>query len=137
MRKEILSAWEHSRNGRLEKEKYQVYEKKLTFNITYHPAFQNFRFMIYELHILLTLNKEHKKIFPNVPVVGFGNGKSLKDYFVRAKLLKLEDGGICEPCRKKTCLICDSISTLATFTTEVCKETFKIQKTTSKKCNTY
>ena len=85
MRKEILSAWEHSRNGRLEKEKYQVYEKKLTFNITYHPAFQNFRFMIYELHILLTLNKEHKKIFPNVPVVGFGNGKSLKDYVVTAK----------------------------------------------------
>ena len=86
--------------------------------------------MIKELHILLTLNKEHKNIFPNVPVVGFGNGKSFKDYFVRAKLPKLEESGICEPCRKKTCLVCDSISTTATFTAEVCKETFKIQKAT-------
>ena len=30
-----------------------------------------------ELHILLTPNKEHKKVFPDVPVVGFWNGKSL------------------------------------------------------------
>ena len=29
---------------------------------------------------------------------------------------------------KKTCLICDSISTATTFTTEACQETFKIQK---------
>ena len=29
---------------------------------------------------------------------------------------------------KKTCLVCDSISTTATFTTEACQETFKIQK---------
>ena len=83
--KQILSAWKHSRNGRLEKEKQQITEKKLTFNITYYQAFQNVRFMIKELHILLTLNKEHTKIFPNVPVVGFGNGKSLKDYVVTAK----------------------------------------------------
>ena len=86
--------------------------------------------MIKELHILLTLNKEHKKIFPNVPVVGFGNGKSLKDYVVTAKWPKLEESGICEPCGKKTCLVCDSISTAATFTAEVRKETFKIQKAT-------
>ena len=29
---------------------------------------------------------------------------------------------------KKTCLVCDSISTTTTFTTEACQETFKIQK---------
>ena len=28
---------------------------------------------------------------------------------------------------KKTCLVCDSISTATTFTTEACQETFKIQ----------
>ena len=42
-----------------------------------------------ELHILLTPNKEHKKLFPNVPVIGFRNGKNLKDFLVRAKLPNL------------------------------------------------
>ena len=40
-----------------------------------------------KLHILLTPNKEHKKVFPNVPVIGFLNGKSLKDFLVREKLV--------------------------------------------------
>ena len=40
-----------------------------------------------KLHILLTPNKEHKKVFPNVPLIGFRNGKSLKDFLVREKLV--------------------------------------------------
>ena len=63
-----------------------------------------------------------------MPVVGFQNGKSLKDYLVRAKLPKFDKSGRCEPCGKKTCLVCDSISTTTTFTTEACLETSKIQK---------
>ena len=53
--------------------------------------------------MLLAADKEHKKVFPDVPVVGFCNGKSLKDY-----------------------LVCNSIRTTTTFTTEAC-EVFKIQ----------
>ena len=45
--------------------------KKVTFNITYYPAFQNVRTIMEELHILLTPNKEHRKAFPDVPGVGF------------------------------------------------------------------
>ena len=63
-----------------------------------------------------------------MPVVGFWNGKSLEGYLVRAKLPKLGESGRCEPCGKKTCLVCDSISTTTTFTTKACQETFKIQK---------
>ena len=59
-------------------------EKKLTFNITYYPAFQNVRNIIEKLHMLFTPNKEHKKAFPDVPLVGFRNGKSLKNYLVTA-----------------------------------------------------
>ena len=127
IRKQILSAREHSRNDLLEKEKQQMPEKKLTFNITYNPAFQNVRSIMEELHILITPNKEHK-VFPDMPIVGFRNGKSLKDYLVRAKLSKLEESGRCEPCGEKTCLVCDSVCTTTTFTTEACQETFKIQK---------
>ena len=63
-------------------------ERKLTFNITYYPAFRNIRSIMEELHILLT--QEHKKVFADVPLVGFRNGNSLKDYLVRAKLSKLD-----------------------------------------------
>ena len=57
-----------------------------------------------------------------MPVVGFWDGKSLKDYLVRARLPKLVESGRCEPCGKKTCLVCDSISSITTFTTEACKK---------------
>ena len=102
-------------------------EQKLTFNITYYPVFQNVRAIMEELHILLTPNKDYKKVFLNVLVVGFWDGQSLKNFLVRATLPKLNGSGRCEPCGKKTCLVCNSISTASTFTAEVCQENFKIQ----------
>ena len=53
------------------------------------------------LHILLTPNKEHKKVFTNVLVIGFRNGKSLKDNLVRAILSILNERGRCDLCGKK------------------------------------
>ena len=76
-------------------------EKKLTFNITHYPAFQNVKRISEELHILLTPNKEQRKVFPDVPVVGFRIGKSFKVYLVRTKLSRLEESGKCETCGKK------------------------------------
>ena len=73
-----------------------------------------------ELHILLTPDKEHKVVFPQIYVVGLWNGKSLKDYLLRAKLPKLKESGRCEPCGKNACLVCNSISTTTTCTTESC-----------------
>ena len=128
IRKQILNTQKHSRNDLLEKKRQQISEKKLKFNITFCAVFQNVIMSIMEeLHILLTPNKEHKKVSPDVPVVGFWNDKSRKDYLIRANLSKLEESGRCEPILKN-CLVCDSISSTATFTTEACKETFKIQK---------
>ena len=54
------------------------------FNITYYPAFQNTKTTLEEFQILLAPNKEHQKVFSNVPIVGFRNEKSLKDHVVRA-----------------------------------------------------
>ena len=101
IRKQILRAQEHSRNDLLEREKPKMSEQKLTFSITYYPAFQNVRTIMEELHILLTPNKEHMKVFPNVPVIGFQNGKSLEDFLARATLPKLNESGRCEPYGKK------------------------------------
>ena len=119
IRKQILRAREHLRNDLLEREKQHMYEQKLTFNITYYPVFQNVRAITEELHILLTPNKEHKKVFPNVLIIGFRNGKSLKDFSVRATIPKLNRSGRFEPCEEKTCLLSDSIGTATTFTTEL------------------
>ena len=117
--KQILRAREHLRIDLLEREKPKMSEQKLTFNITYYPTFQNVRAIMEELHILLTPNKEHK-VFPNVPLIEFRNGKSFKDFLVKATLSKLNESGRCEPCGKKTCLVFDFISTATTFTTEAC-----------------
>ena len=68
-------------------------QKKLTFNITYYPVFQNVRNILQELHILLTPDEEHKKAFQDIPVVGFRNGKGVKDHLVRAKLPNVEIAG--------------------------------------------
>ena len=76
IRKQILRAREHSRKDLLEKEKTETSEPKLTFNTTYYPVFQNIRNTLQELHLLLAPDKEHKKVFPDVPVVGFRNGKN-------------------------------------------------------------
>ena len=40
IRKQILRARGHSRNGLLKREKPQMPEQKLTFNIIYYPAFK-------------------------------------------------------------------------------------------------
>ena len=60
------------------REKTETFEPKLTFNITYYPVFQNIRNILQELHLLLAPDKKHKKVFPDVRVAGFRNGKSLK-----------------------------------------------------------
>ena len=97
IRKQILRARKHSRRDLLEREKAKTFEPRLTFNIAYYPVFQDIRNLSQELHLLLAPDKEYKKVFPDVPVVGFRNGKSLKDYLVRAAPPKTNETGRCEP----------------------------------------
>ena len=127
IRKQILGARELSRKDLLEREKAETSKPKLTFSITHYPVFPNIRNILQELHLLLASDKEHKKVFLNVPVVGFRNGKNFKDYLVRAAQPKTIETGRCELYGKKTCLACNSIRTTATFTTEACGEFLKFR----------
>ena len=70
----------------------------LDVNITYYPVFKNIRNILQKLHLLLAPDKQHKMVYPDVPVVGLRNGKSLKDYLVTAALPKSNETGRCEPC---------------------------------------
>ena len=115
------------RSSRTFQERRPSKRKIKDFNITYYPIFQNIRNLLQELDFLLPADKEHKKVFSDVPVVGFRNGKSLNGYLVRAVLLKTNETRRCEPCGRKTCLVCNSIRTTTSFTTEACGEVFKVQ----------
>ena len=42
-----------------------------------------------ELHLLLVCDKQHSKAFFDLPVIEFCNGKSFKNFLVRAALLKI------------------------------------------------
>ena len=72
----------------------------MTKLITYYPVFKNIRIILEELHILLTPDKKHRKVFTDIPRIGFENGKSLKDHLVWSVLLKTDDpcGGKRLPC---------------------------------------
>ena len=86
--KQILRVREHFRKDLLAREKAKTFQAETNVYITYYLVFQNIRNISQELHSLLAPDKEHKKVFPDVLVVGFRNGKSLKDYLARAALPK-------------------------------------------------
>ena len=78
VRTQILKAISESRDSLLERGNTKTSDSKLIFNTTYYPAFQNVRSILAELQILLAPDKEHKKVFPELSIKGFRNGKSLK-----------------------------------------------------------
>ena len=128
VRKQILRAREHSRESLLKIVKRESDQNKLRINITYYPVFENVRNILQELHIFLTPDKEHNKVFQDIPVAGFRNGKkSLKYHLVRVKLLNVEITGRSKSCGEGNCQVCDFICDTDTFSTKACGETIKIQ----------
>ena len=60
---------------------------RLAVTLTYHPSIKNFQSVLNEAHILLTPNKEHRKVFGDKPpMIGWRKPKSLKDHLVSAKI---------------------------------------------------
>ena len=56
------------------------------------------------LHLLLTLDQEHQKVFHKVLIIGFQRAKCLKDILARAKILPVKKNeGCCGPCKKSRC----------------------------------
>ena len=83
-----------------------------------------------ELQILLAPGKEHQKVLPKVPIVGFRKWKSLKEHLVRALLPIHNQNFGNEPCGKRNCQVCQFIVNTDTLTTDpiTTDETFKINK---------
>ena len=93
VRKEILKAWSHSRETLLNQEKMSRNDDRVTFNITYYPVFKDIRIVLEEFLILLAPDEQHRKVFTDIPRIGFKNGKSLKDHLKRSVLPKIDVAG--------------------------------------------
>ena len=76
VRSQILKARKFSRKELLEKEQPKNNNNKVVLNVTYHPSFSNLKHTLRDIHLLLTPDKEHEKVFSTVPIVGFKKGKS-------------------------------------------------------------
>ena len=113
---------------------------KLVFNFTYHPAYFTYhpklKHILSNINLLLTSNAHHRKVFPEVPIVGFKRGKSLKDLLVRAKVSveKETDGKSCG-CQEKHCELCNFLEEKNTFINKEGSDTYKIREGLYLNCN--
>ena len=82
VRKQILKARAFSRDTLLDKTKEVRNSDRLVLTLTYHPSIKNFQNVLNEVHILVTPNKEHHKVFGYKPMIGWRKPKSLKNHLV-------------------------------------------------------
>ena len=116
MRGQIVKARKFSRSEVLNKRNRVGNNSRFVFNITYHPVLSKLKNVLSEIHLLLTPDREHGKVFENIPIVGFRRAKSLKDILVRAKVAPIEKKkGCCRSCGVTRCEICKHVVTTETF----------------------
>ena len=84
--------------------------------------------ILFKIHLLSTSDREHRKVFENVPIIGFKKEKSLKDILVRAKVTPLKtEKGFCGPCNKPRCEICKHITKTHQFESSSTKRIYSIR----------
>ena len=127
---QIRRACNFDRNDLLTKEK-PTKKGVLSLNIEYNPAFSNLSKTLNELKCILQGDEQHRKVFSDTPLVGFSNGKSLKNILVRAVLPKTnlsEDQKGSRKCGKAKCEVCKNLITTNEFTSTKTGEKFEIRK---------
>ena len=130
VRKQILKARPFSRDTLLDKVKEVRNNDRPVLTLTYHPSIKNFENVLNEAHILLTPNKEHRKVFGDKPpMIGWRKPKSLKDHLVSAKIkCEPSSGNKSAPCCRSRYQICPFIEETKTFQNKDKSETFDIRK---------
>ena len=82
----------------------------------YHSVFSKLKNVLSEIHLLLTQDREHGKVFEKVPIIGFRRAKSLKDILVRGTVAPLEKKkGCCRSCWGTRYEICKHVVITETF----------------------
>ena len=98
VREEMLRARAVPRDALLEKVNNQVKQNNIIFSITYYSVFRDVRKILKELHVILASEDEHKKAFPDVPMIDFKNNKNLKAHLLRLHLPDLDKVDQSKPC---------------------------------------
>ena len=130
VRRQILKARAFSRDTLLDKTEEVRNSDRLVLTLTYHPSIKNFQNVLNEAHILLTPNKEHRKVFGDKPpMIGWRKPKSLKDHLASAKVkCEPSSDNKSAPCCRSRCQICPFIEETKTFQNKDKSETFDIKK---------
>ena len=83
-----------------------------------------------ELHVILACDEAQKKVFPEVPIIGFKNNKNLKSHLVRATLPYINKVGRCEPCggKRPPCQLCSNMKNTITFKSKHSNHVYQIKK---------
>ena len=116
MRGQILKVRKFSRPEVLNQRKRVGSNSRFVFNTTYHPVLSKLKNVLSEIQLLLTPDREHGKVFENIPIVGFRRAKSLKDVLVRAEVAPIEKKkSSCRSCGGTRCEICKHAVTTETF----------------------
>ena len=79
--------------------------------------FRHLKSQLKKLHVSLACDEDHKNVFPNEPIIGFKNNKSLKLDLVRAALPDINEVSRCEPCggKRPPCRLCSNMNNTSTF----------------------
>ena len=78
MRKQVLRCRAIYRDDLFNREKTLQGKTQVTFDLTYYYVFKNVRKIFKDLHLLLTPDQAHKRVFSEVPIIGFKNAKVLR-----------------------------------------------------------
>ena len=92
--------------------------------------FRHLKRQLKELHVILACNEAHKKVFPEVPIIGFKNNKNLKSHSVRAALPDINKLGRWEPCggKRPPCQLCSNMKNTSTFKSKYSNEVYQRKK---------
>ena len=85
VRQQILKARKFTRKDLLNQDSKTKGRNKLVFNFTYHPAYSKLKHILSNINLLLTPDAQHRKVFPEVPIIGFKRGEVLKTCWLGQK----------------------------------------------------
>ena len=80
--------------------------------------------------MILASDDGHKKVFHDVPMIGFKKNKKLKAHLVRSQLPDLDEVGRSKPCggKRPPCHLCENMKDTCTFKSKHLNEVHKINK---------
>ena len=103
-------------------------EKKFKFNFAHYLLFKGVKQILKDLHLLLTVDQAHWRVFVDGPIISFKNAKNLKDHLVGAALPQLDRKWISKPCQgaNRSYELCESVKNTTNFRKALSEETFYI-----------